>query len=138
MTSSYSISEKSSCSSRSSAARICSVSFSEEGTFAFSPSMNSHKPFISSLNLCISAIGEALLSAIVASGAARPCSASAYRAAAAPQERFRSSSGRAPRIRSAVVFQQHVTLPRITLHWLRHTFISLMYLASVDVLTAKV
>lgn len=28
-------------------------------------------------------------------------------------------------------------IPRITAHWLRHTFITLMYLAGVDVLTAK-
>lgn len=30
-----------------------------------------------------------------------------------------------------------LSIPRITPHWLRHTFISLMYLAGVDVLTAK-
>ena len=28
-------------------------------------------------------------------------------------------------------------IPRITAHWLRHTFITNMYLAGVDVLTAK-
>lgn len=28
-------------------------------------------------------------------------------------------------------------IPHITPHWLRHTFITLMYLAGVDVLTAK-
>lgn len=30
-----------------------------------------------------------------------------------------------------------LSIPRITPHWLRHTFISIMYLAGVDVLTAK-
>ncbi|MDR1753813.1 MAG: site-specific integrase [Eubacterium sp.] len=30
-----------------------------------------------------------------------------------------------------------LTIPRITAHWLRHTFITLMYLSGVDILTAK-
>jgi len=30
-----------------------------------------------------------------------------------------------------------ITIPRITPHWLRHTFCTMMYLAGVDVLTAK-
>lgn len=28
-------------------------------------------------------------------------------------------------------------IPRITPHWLRHTFITMLYMAGVDVLTAK-
>ena len=28
-------------------------------------------------------------------------------------------------------------IPRFTAHWLRHTFITLMYMAGVDILTAK-
>lgn len=30
-----------------------------------------------------------------------------------------------------------ITIPRITLHWMRHTFATLLYLSGVDVLTAK-
>lgn len=31
----------------------------------------------------------------------------------------------------------HKVIPPITAHWLRHTFITLMYLAGVDIVTAK-
>lgn len=44
--------------------------------------------------------------------------------------------GKAPKSKYSSV-KIPLVIPRITAHWLRHTFITLMYLSGVDVLTAK-
>jgi integrase len=49
---------------------------------------------------------------------------------------FSESKVKAPKSKYAPQKVDFV-IPRFTAHWLRHTFITLMYLSGVDILTAK-